>query len=354
MRLSWFLEKLKSLSGNYRRKPLNVFRGKFVDSSHPFLREGGKFPVQEVFLVYAHGGMGDYIYWTRAIEWVIREHEWLVGEVWVPRYFYDLAELWLRPHLGERFKLRRYEKLEEEREWIEGSKFFVVPDAYQMATYRGHHLMDIGFSYYGDVDVVPDGYARMPVIRGDEVSLARYELPKRYVVVTTEATSIVRRMKADEINKLCEYLKGRGYLPVFLGKGELAHDYVAYSDNGVRVNGVYDLRERTTLLEAACILAKSSLVCGVDNGLLHLASCSRVPVIFGFTTVDPRHRGPLRNEGLYTAAVMPSEELKCRFCQSRVRYLLGHDFRNCIYGDVRCLDYMNAGAFIKIMDKVLA
>lgn len=344
----------KKIKSFFSKKPVGIDVGtkEFISVHEPGLRNPSTIERQEINLVLNHGGIGDFIYWIVAIEWVFKEHPHLFGSVLAPRFFHELACHWLSG-LKDRVVVRSFDKLDEDDFFLRRDKYFLCPNGAQLVNSCGAHLLDIGFRYYANLDEIPDGYRRMPKIVGDEVSLAKFYLPKKYVVVTSEATSPIRRLKADTINGIVDWVRDHDLVPIFLGKSRLAHDYKTHPDEGVKLERVIDLRERTTLLEAACILAHAQAVVGLDNGLLHLAACSRVPVIMGFNTVDPRHRAPIRDSGLKTIAVMPNESLECRFCQSRVRYVMGHNFHFCLYKDNRCLDMLTAKTFIDALEKVL-
>jgi ADP-heptose:LPS heptosyltransferase len=157
-----------------------------------------------------------------------------------------------------------------------------------------------------------------------------------------------------------KHLIERGIAPIFLGKHELTETYKASASDGVKTKGVIDLREKTSLREAACIMAKARFVLGMDGGLLHLAACSKVPVVFVFTTVHPDFRVPKRQENSKTTVVVPPESLHCRFCNSgnprtlkAMTYVVGHDFKNCLYKDNLCTKLIDVKTLIPIMDKLL-
>ena len=229
-----------------------------------------------------------------------------------------------------------------------------IPSGSESANACGFHLLQLGFTYYGNIDRIPKDRAQLPRISGYEADIAKFGLdPSGYVVVTTEATTPVRTLKSSVINEIVQSVKDRGLQPVFLGKKDLREDYKATSDDGIITDGVLDLREKTTLVEAAVVLSKAKAVIGLDNGLLHLACCSDVPVIFAFTTVDPRHRIPPRPPGAKTISIVPPEKLSCRFCQSNMRFLIGHEFSNCIYGDLKCVETMESKTFIAALDNIL-
>lgn len=178
-------------------------------------------------------------------------------------------------------------------------------------------------------------------------ALCRWEIASGYnktVVVTTGFTSATRSWPTAEIDKYTSWLKEQGIIPVFLGASKNTH--VDTSLPEVNTDGCVDLRDKTTLLEALHVMNFSHLVVGVDNGLMHLSACSAnfcAPIVGGYTTIDPTYR----QLGNLVAAIVPDEQLGCRFCQSKYNFAFEHDFRVCMYGDIACRTHMTAEKFIE-------
>lgn len=312
-------------------------------------RPGTKVPPVEFNFIYHFGGLGDYIHWTTAIQWAVFAHPHMIANVYAPAFFLELAEYWFSR--WERVTVRsraEYDALpDEEKKRLPT----IVPTVQNLNTAVGSHLMDIGFRYYCNMDQIPEGWNRLPPIDQEMADVEKFNLPPRYVVVTTEATAKTRLLPAGTINEITRYVKDKGLLPVFVGKRDLKREYTSEHSDGIETDRVIDLREKTNLLECATILANADAVVGLDNGLLHLACCSDVPVIFGFTNVDPRHRIPVRYGK--TVVVTPSEKLECRFCQSRMRFIPGHSFKYCIYNDYACLSALLPETFISALEEIL-
>lgn len=326
-------------------------------ANNPNLRPGTRVVPHGLNLVYNCEGLGGYIQWTTAMQWVYEVNPNLYGKVFCTQIFFDLAKLWFS-HLSDRVKVIKTGRvLEKDLVQVYGPRF-IFPSQLQLHTALGANPLRLGFNYFADLDYIPAGYHKLPRINGSEVKIRQFNLPKSYVVVTTEATTKSRMLKAETINGMTDWLISKNITPVFLGKKELAaemnleHKYEASSPEGLNTNGVLDLRNKTDLLQAACVLANAKVVVGLDNGLLHLAACSDVPIVWGFNTVNPIHRIPPRDGPMI--AVVPSEKLQCRFCQSHTRYVVeGHDFRNCYYDDFKCIDMLTADAFTKSIAQVL-
>lgn len=304
----------------------------------------------ELAFVFNAGGIGDYINWVPAVRYAIDKNPHIFGYVLTPKYFEDLAHLWF-DNYDKRFVVQTYDKLDEDP-LLERIPF-VAPDRKQFANANGFHLMHLGFVYYNQISKVPKNAGVLPVINGSEADVTKFNLPEKYAVVTVMATAENRKLPAEAINSVTRYLITKGITTVFLGKREILADRKSSNADGITLDGVLDLRDKTTLPEAACIMARAKCVVGLDNGLLHLACCTSVPVVFIFTSVDPALRVPPRHGDAKTVTVVPDESLKCRFCNSRMQYIMGHDFKNCLYGDNFCATSIKGESLIPIVEGLL-
>jgi hypothetical protein len=77
---------------------------------------------------------------------------------------------------------------------------------------------------------------------------------------------------------------------------------------------------------------------GLDNGLLHLAACVPSNIIFGYNIAAPSQRRPVRRlPGRILDITLDKAELACRHCQTHMKQQNLINFRNCFYGDRKCL-----------------
>lgn len=321
-----------------------------ISVSSPPFRPDTKLPRTKFTYALCGGGIGDYIHWIAGLRYAIKINKHLEGVIVCFPFFEDLARLWLSD-LAPRFTLYVTKDLWKDLESIGYPA--CVPDGKQFANATGFHLTRLGFIYYTQKGDYPKDERTLPIIRGDETDLSKFNLPVNYAVITTEATADNRRFPARYVNALTFYLIQRGITPVFLGKKDLAPDYQSEASEGLQMTGIMDLREKTTLVEAACILAGGMAVMGLDNGLLHLAACSRVPVGFIFTNVAPELRIPYRQKGTTTAAISPPEDLTCRHCCSRMPTLPGHDYKRCLYGDNFCVTSFKEDDLIAVLQRLI-
>jgi hypothetical protein len=341
----------KSLFGKFKSKPEKPpEESVFINAPH--LRPNTKVSKQYVVYCFHYAGLGDYIQWTTAVQWNIETHQHLHGYVYAQGFFYGLAKEWFKKY-APRFEVRSFTHLKDIAD-LHPYHGYIAPDNFQMINSCGFHLLDLGFHYFSNIDYIPDGWRKIPEINGDECSVDHLNLPEKFCVITTEATAPVRTLKPEAVNGMVKWAISKGITPVFLGKKEILAEYQSKSIEGISTVGVLDLREKTSILECAVILSKAQFVAGLDNGLLHLAACSMVPVVWGFTTVDHGHRVPPRRQGAKQAVVLPYRDLPCRFCQSHVRAFPGWDYRKCLYDDYVCLDMMTAERFIRTIEQLLA
>lgn len=179
---------------------------------------------------------------------------------------------------------------------------------------------------------------------------------KPYVVFTPNYTSRTRAWAAASMRPVVEWVRAKGYEPVFLGAsmaGGARGSYVLADSVELDFAALgTDLRNRTSdLVEALSIIQGARAVVGVDNGLLWLAGLTYAPIVAGYTTLAPRHR-PIVRECGPVYAIEPPESLECRGCQSKWAFAFDHDFRTCPYGDYACTE-LEPQKFIDALSKVL-
>lgn len=176
-------------------------------------------------------------------------------------------------------------------------------------------------------------------------STSNFKIDVPYVVVCPNYTTRNRSWKPSEISIYLKWLHDRGYVPVLLGSTK--ETYTQIQSQPLDTTYAMDYRDMTTLLDAHALLKNARAVVGVDNGLMHLAACNAQPpqLITGFTTILPELRDCSTWER-EQVVVTPDLSLDCAFCQSRFNFDFEHDFRECMYGDYKCVEQMTADKFI--------
>lgn len=325
-----------------------------------------------------NGGMGDYICWLPALRWLASEATWINGTVIVSDYFKELAEYFMKPY--PEWRVRTHTEMKD----IPGAENQPTRGPIEIShcalNATGAHLLTCGWGYFANKDKAPEGIDRWTSehMRREvgwdsypqfaQADLDRVELPPgmiglahgRYAVVTTGTTTESRRVPRGSWNHVIRHIRERGLTPVFLGKevvetGNAQNVKTTYE--GIDFSLGVDLRNQTSLMQSAAILSRAAFVVGHDNGLLHLAGCTRVPIIFGYNLASPEHRRPRRPVGPIYDVTLTNEELACNHCQSRINFVIGYNFRSCLYGDNLCLRMLfenGAQRWKKKIDQALA
>lgn len=174
------------------------------------------------------------------------------------------------------------------------------------------------------------------------------------VILITSYRDVTRMWQSDHILGVAEWVKDKGYTPVFIGKTDMdAHVRAAVIPktslpDDISSYGI-DLRNQTTIQELASIFAESKAVCGLDSGPIHLAGTTSIPIICGYTSVSPEYRIPYRTEGV-TYPIVPS--IPCIGCESRWTSNLWN-YENCFLKTVECCNQMTSNRFIQVLSAIL-
>ena len=174
-----------------------------------------------------------------------------------------------------------------------------------------------------------------------KLPIAVKKLHGKYVVIPTGSMTPSRWVEGKHLNPLIRHVKSLGLTPVFLGKKEATKGLNAYFADDIAYSEGLDLRDQTTILDAACILQNSIATMGLDCGLLHLAAITKDSnVVFGYNIVEPKDREPRRNWGKTINISLTKEELSCAGCQTHMRLMIAHTFHTCLYQDTKCIDLL--------------
>lgn len=316
-------------------------------------REDNSFkPAQKtVNCIFMNGGVGDHIASLVAVDYVVKTYPWVRLLVWVPDFLLDFS----KHVLPSDTVVRSYTEMKRHYNQNKPTK---------TTAWDGHvspmktHCLDYAFLKLCDENpgVEHKNYLQ---INPNKINTTEFDLPKKYIVITTGYTAEVREFPAAHINKVAEYAKAKGVETVFLGQTQTntgaKHVIKGNFSEEIKLEEGIDLIDRTTLLQAAKIMGNAAATLGVDNGLLHVAGCTQAPIIGGFTTVSPELRMPVRNNilGWNYYTVVPDENLGCKFCQVRTNFLYDHNYINCMYKDNLCTSQMTASKFIAHLERIL-
>lgn len=302
----------------------------------------------ELGFCFVNGGMGDYICWMQAIRWLASEATWIDGLLIVPTYFKELADYWLKPF--PRWKFKGYTDLDE----VTNANTMGMRGPFELhresLNATGAHLLTCGWVYFANKEKAPEGWDTYPPIEQSYLDALTLPAemstlaPKKYAVITTGITTPSRRVPAEYWNHVIEYVKSKGLTPVFLGKSVVdtgnSRNIRTSFDEALKIDVGVDLRDKTSLLQAAAVMSRAAVVIGHDNGLLHLAGCTSVPIVFGYNLASPEHREPRRTLGKTYNVTLTHKELACIHCQSNTNFVIGFNFQQCFYSDTKCISMM--------------
>lgn len=355
------------------------------------LREGYQPPPTTIRVISDCSGLGDNIARLPAYRWMYNNCPHVSLIIFVHDYFLDLARF-LLPENDRRkylpisqapFKMPKpYIKFDPDR--INTLHLHLTKQAFLMlADYLPEDTAEFRYPLAPRVHPYDlEGTGIEPLLADHD---GEYEDHKKYIVFTVASTAGVREWLPFHVNELAKRARSAGYTPVLLGSTEKINIGVegdgiqgAISD-GLDRSLFVDLLNRTTLIEALGIIQRSKAVVGVDNGLLHLAHCTDVPVVYGLTSLKPEHRIPYRempykddpnprgiteitnqdleNMELYFRDAghglteVVTAEVPCAGCQSR-SFFMNYDRRTCLFQDKACLLTMTADRFATALNQL--
>lgn len=315
-------------------------------------RPGTEFPKINVNFVLNTGGLGDNIAALPAMRFIKDTYPWVTPYLYVPDYFLPLARNMLPDMI-----IRPFSKMK---------KTFNTIWAGRQTRLKGHdslstHLVDYNFNCLANKQVraKDKNYLKLDI---NNINTQKFDLPQDYVVITTGFTAKIREFLPEKVNAIVEYLNNRKISVVFIGSHQAntgangsVNNIIGNFNDAIDYTKGINLLDKTTLLEAGKIIAQSKCMIGLDNGLMHLAGCTDVPIIGAYTSVEPHLRLPYRNNelGYNCYTVVPPESCIDRFFQSNIDFLYEVDLRYCYYGDYEMIKSLPTEDFIKHLENIL-
>lgn len=320
----------------------------------PLRKEGKKPKPVTINCTVGDAGFGDCLAYLVVVDHILKEIPWVKPLIWVPDYLKDFAKHVLPQNANiNNFTAAKAGKYNDK---ILGVSTRLAgqhtPMRIHPIDYAAHMLLD------GDLPIKKKNYLRF---NPEGIDLSKFNLPEKYVVVSVGATTKTKELPLETMKQIVDYVIEKGYTPVFLGK--------KYSDGGGKTGAVkanladidytkgLDLTDKTNIMEACAIIAKSKAYVGMEGGLCHLAGFTDVPIISGYSFVDPDKMLPIRNskQGYNCYPVIPEESLECRYCQTRTPLLYEANYFHCWYGpdDYTCLKQLTFSKWKMQIDKVL-
>lgn len=303
-------------------------------------------------ILFDEGGVGDAIARLPAIQYILDNHPHVILHLWLGDYFVDFAKRALKFH--KNIIVKGFSEKHKYKEFL--GRAFGIHKYLNLASHMTSHAFHVLCNYEPRNEEM--NYLPMDV---SDIDISKFNLPDKYVVVCTGFTSDVREFLPKHVNEISGYLLQKGYIPVFLGKEETTtgkgKDAIkGYFKEEILYDKGINLINKTSLLETTKIIHNSKTIVGLDNGLIHIAATSDIPIVVGFTTVLSRHRLPYRKDligwNCYPVE-LTKEELACRGCQSLWHFTYEHRFDSCFYKDKMCTQLLTSDKYIKELEKIL-
>lgn len=336
------------------------------------LRPGWYPPPVHMNIISGRGGLGDTIARLPAFRYMHDTYEHVSATIYVQDGFYDLVQF-LLPSTPR----RSYRKLSE-ASWA--LKKPVIEFDMERLTTLHKHLTEHAFDILMDMSPPSHevmAYPSAPFVLLDDMPPGYKLKQKTFVVFTTDHTAPAREWLPVHINTLAKKIREAGLTPVLLGRTEpiptgVEDDPIIPRQAELNADLFVDLRNKTTLIQALGIMQRAKAVVGIDNGLLHLAHCTDVPVVMGFTTLKPEHRVPVRlGPETFTLPRAPDTtpvwrmrraarrtkvleaQVPCAGCQSR-GFAINTDWRECVMPENRyaCLLTLTADRFYESLKQL--
>jgi ADP-heptose:LPS heptosyltransferase len=308
------------------------------------VRPGLVFPDQEVTVLFNSGGLGDSIARIPALKVIERDYPACQIHLLASKVLHEVLKRTL-----SRTKIYPYPP-EKGMEMPERPGMFFGAKQ-QFHTTLGSHLVDYAFNILLDRSNIPMEDKSYPHLGDLSEERRQFGLPEKYVVLTPGFTSGVREMLPEICNEIAKGATARGLTPVFLGARTINIDTEAKFGDVDYSLGL-DLRDKTSLVEAAAVAQGAVAVIGLDSGLIHVAGLTDVPIIAGYSSQLPELRMPIRH-GELGWKVWPITPDTCHGCEPALRFVYKHDFRECYAGDKRCLKELSADKYLAALDSVL-
>ncbi|NEU10237.1 glycosyltransferase family 9 protein [Flavihumibacter sp. R14] len=178
-----------------------------------------------------------------------------------------------------------------------------------------------------------------PAIRQKLERLTGASFPDKFAVIAPYSSKDVKSWPTDYFRQVISHLSATGYTVIVVGTNEDRDHAVDMIKN---ISGeVYCLAGETSIRELAALVSISTVIIGVDTGVLHIAACFDVPVvaIFGSTrSVEFRPYSP-------SAQVLETKTCQCnQFMHDKCDY--------SINGYAQCLSQLKPSKVIEAIEEI--
>lgn len=299
--------------------------------------------------ILTDGGMGDLVCELVAVDWNIRHYPEIEFQVWVPDYLLDFS----KHTLTKGSVIRPFSKAKDK---FDHKVMGMTSEWCTNHTCIRTHPVDYGFHMLSDRHVYDMKQKNYLQIRPSEINCPK-DLPKDYVVISATSVEPVRTMPLKTANDIIDFCLFKNCTPVFLGSESAKCGFkdleIKAKPLEINLHKGLNLINMTSLLESAKIISGAKAYVGMDGGLTHVAGCTDVFIVCGYTVSDPIHIAPIRH-GSQThkfKAIEPDIFIKNRYFQTWSSFKKGNFQRFDGWEQVR--DSMTSDKFIKALGEIL-
>jgi len=222
--------------------------------------------------------------------------------------------------------------------------------AVRRAPYR-IHLVDM-FSVFS-LNAILKPEEKCNKANPDRLPKPKVGLYNPYIVLGIGYALESRKMPLEVFEAVVRYCKHRNIDVVLLGGQRQQGTKQPIVFDGYPREGCIDMIDRTTMTASVAIMKDAACVVGIDSGLIYLASLTDVPIVSGFTFVDPYYRMPYRHgvKGWQFYPIEPKGE--CKYCSNKLA-MFGVEFdTKCPLGMAyECVTTLDSKDFIKALKKI--
>lgn len=281
-------------------------------------------------------GIGDFIIFGRAFQWLADNCPHIYGTVFCPGVLVEYYRHILSGHKNWNVEATEVAGCIDPKWFHPQIQVLIDPwraGKTQFFTAQGAHPLDLGFAYYANMGhlQIPAEYNNYPRVDLVEDGLPKEIAGKTYAVLAPGGIRNTGTVPGHHWNSILAHLQARGFTPVIIGRSSVTEGYNAVLPPGIDLTGCINLWDKTSIMQAAQVMQYAKLVIGLDNGMLHLGACTEAPIVFGYNVTSVALRKPRRDSGRIFDVFLTKDELPCIGCITDVKAHLNHD------GNLECL-----------------
>jgi SAM-dependent methyltransferase len=175
----------------------------------------------------------------------------------------------------------------------------------------------------------------------------------KYAIVSPTYMLKSRCMSPKIFNELKLYVKDTLGLDLIVLGGDTSPHRTISGEEEYDFSDCTYLVNKTSLLESLSIIKDAEFLVTMDSGLVYLAAMTDVPIVAGYTIVDPFYRLPWRHNelGWNCAAVEPRND--CKYCTGNIGAYRSYDVVCPNFSDFKCSRSFDSTDFISAITKLV-